>query len=155
MKYLSNKFNLSMLKKANLDQSMNIRIISNYEVKKSLSDIDGYESLITNEECVNILSQILDINIPTDKELKDFTPYDALIVAQPNELIEGTELEDDAIDFITLELNAKWKVDYYSKEKELIKELNLGNMTYSEAKKEAFLVGVELPYYVYDIYYLL
>ena len=154
MKYLSNKFNLSMLKKANLDQSMNIRIISTYEAKKSLSDIDGYESLITNEDCKNMLSQILDINIPSAKELQDFTPYDALIVAQPNELIEGTELEDDTMDFITLELNAKWKVDYYSKERELIKELNLGNMAYSEAKKEAFLVGVELPYYVYDIYYI-
>ena len=154
MKYLADEFKLSMIRKENLEQSMNIKVISKYEVKKRLSDIDGYESLIDNEEYVKILSKILDIKIPSGKRTKDFTPYDALIVVQPYEEIDDAEVEDNKIEFVMLELNANWKVDYYSKDREILFELKLGKLSYSDAKKEAFLAGVKIPYDIYDIYYI-
>jgi len=154
MKYLADEFKLSMIKKENLEQSMNIKVISKYEVKKRLSDIDGYESLINDENSANTISQLLDISISCGKELTDFTPYDTLIVVQVDELSDMEELEDNSVKFMMLELNAMWKVDYYSVERELLEEITLGNLSYSEAKKEAFLAGVRIHYDVYDIYYI-
>ena len=146
MKYLSNNFNISMLNEDDIDQSLRKKTISTYELRKRLSDIEGYESLIDDDYSANILSEKLDICIPIGKNLKDFTPYDTLIIVQIKDLIDVDELENKSMRFKMLELNAMWKVDYYSKDKELLKELTLGNLSYSEAKKEAFLAGVRIPY---------
>jgi len=154
MKYLSNNFNVSMLKEEDIDQSIMIRTMSIHEVKKRLSDIEGYESLIDDYDSANILSKKLDICIPIGRDLKDFTPYDTLIIAQTKDLIEVEQLEDKSMRFKMLELNAMWKVDYYSIDRKLLKEITLHNLSYSEAKKEAFLAGVRVPYDIYDIYHI-
>ena len=83
---------------------MKIKTISKNEAKKRLGEIEGYESLIEDENSINILSETLEINIKSSKGQKEFTP--------------------------------------------------LGNISYSEAKKEAFLAGVRIPYDVYDIYFI-
>lgn len=154
MKYLFDNFNIAMFNEDDIDQSLRIKTISTHEVKKRLSDIEGYESLIDDDYSANLLSIKLDISIPRCKDLKDFTPYDTLILVQIKNLIEAKELENKSMRFKMIELNAMWKVDYYSKDKELLKELTLGDLSYSEAKKEAFLAGVRIPYDIYDIYYI-
>ena len=154
MKYLSNAFNLSILKEDNTDYSMKIKSISTGEVMRRLSDFDGYESIINDESSANILSKTLDINIPSRNEMKDFTTYDLLIVADTKQLKEDSLILERPMKFMTIELSTTWKVDYYSKDRELLQEVTLGNLSYSEAKKEAFLAGVRIPYDIYDIYTL-
>lgn len=154
MKYLSDSFNLSKLNLGNLEQSFKVRTISKDDVKKKLSDVDGYESVIENEDSARNISNILNVTIPLGKGLKELTPYDTLIVAQPNELSDESESKDNPIKFIMVEINSLWKVDFYSRDRELLQEITLGNMSYREAKKESFLAGVRIPYYIYDIYYL-
>ena len=154
MKYLSNNFNVSMLKEEGIDHSIKIKTMSIQEVKRRLSDIEGYESLINDYDSASILSEKLDICIPVGKDLKDFTPYDTLIIAQPKDIIEVDQLKDKSMRFNMLELNAMWKVDYYSIDRKLLKEITLGNLSYSEAKKEAILAGVRIPYDIYDIYHI-
>ena len=154
MKYLSNAFNLSILNEDNTDYSMKIKSISTGEVMRRLSDFDGYESIINDESSANILSKTLDINILSRNEMKDFTPYDLLIVADTKQLKEDSLILERPMKFMTIELSTTWKVDYYSKDRELLQEVTLGNLSYSEAKKEAFLAGVRIPYDIYDIYTL-
>jgi len=154
MKYLSNKFNLVLLKEENVEQSMKITTISKDEVKKKLSDMEGYESLIDDEVSTNIISETLEISIDCRNNSKDITPFDTLIVAQPTEFKTLQPFKTTPMKFLMVELNANWKVDYYSTDRQLLKEVILGNQSYSDAKRDAFIEGVHIPYDVYDIYYI-
>jgi hypothetical protein len=143
-----------MLNEKEFDHSMKIKTISKNEAKKRLGEIEGYESLIEDEKSINILSETLEINIKSSKGQKEFTPFDTLIVAQNSEVKNNAETNKDSLKFMMLELNALWKVDYYSRDRELLHEITLGNISYSEAKKEAFLAGIRIPYDIYDIYFI-
>jgi hypothetical protein len=154
MKYLSNDFKLLLLNAEDVEQSMKITTISKHEVKRKLCGIDGFESLIDDESSTNIISETLEMSITCRKISKDITPFDTLIIAQPKDVKNLGKIKGISIKFLMVELNANWKVDYYSRDRELIKEVVLGNQSYSEAKRDAFMEGIHIPYDVYDIYYI-
>lgn len=53
---------------------------------------------------------------------------------------------------IKVDMKARWRIDYYSQNKEIIKQLVLNHVTYSYAKLKAIAKGRTIDYSVFDIY---
>ena len=149
MQYLSDNYEFLMINEKEGIPNMKITTISKDKAIKILTEIDEYQCLIENEYSAEFISQTLGINITCSNITNSITPYDTLIVAQHKML--GS---NDLLSFIEIEINTIWKVDYYSKDEELLKQIDLGVLSYSEAKREAFMIGEKIPYYMYDIYYI-
>jgi len=80
MLYLGNAFSLNMLD-LNKDQAIiKIKKISNEEAKKILEN--GFLSVIGHKELANIISKLLDIEIPTNRATIRLTSKEKMIVCQ-------------------------------------------------------------------------
>ena len=65
-------------------------------------------------------------------------------------------LSDNTVDSseISTEIKAKWRVDYYSKDREVVKHLTLFNLCYNDALQKAIIRDSVIDYEVFDIYYV-
>lgn len=154
MQYLSDNYERLLINENDTDPNMQITTITKDKAMNILSNIEGFQCLIDNENSVDIISQTLGISIKDKNTSKVITPYDILIVVQPKKLGTIENFDNDLLNFMEIELNATWRVDYYSENEELLKQIELGVLSYSQAKREAFLIGERIPYFVYDIYYI-
>ena len=94
MVYIANAFALSMIEEK--EAILRIKEISKEEVKEILKE--GFISAIGHQSTAEILSQLLDINIPFNRVQIKITPSDKLIVFQIlTRLEEGKILSKEEI----------------------------------------------------------
>ena len=154
MQYLSDSYECLMINQEEAIPDMKKTTISKDKAMEILSEINGYQSLIKNEYSAKFISQNLGISIQCSNVANSITPYDTLLVAQHRISGNIENLNNDSLCFIEIEINAIWKVDYYSENEEILKQIDLGVLSFSDAKREAFIIGEKIPYYMYDIYYI-
>lgn len=103
-------------------------------------------SLISEPNIANTLENELNIRVQVNKCIKAFL--------SPNDMIIYVTYVQGELMLTKIELETQWTVDFYSKEKKLIKKIELGNMKYSQAVEEACIHGLGINYDLYDLYYV-
>jgi hypothetical protein len=154
MQYLTNTLDVLEHDQEKL-KHITVTSISIDDVKKKLLSNNEFETLVSDEQGANIISQTLNLNnLIYNQNHKDITPFDTLLVLEPNKINPIRNFTKEDISCKMVELNAVWRVDYYSRDKKLLKQVTLGKLSYSEARREAYLAGTRVPYDLFDIYYI-
>lgn len=76
---------------------MQITTITKDKAMNILSNIEGFQCLIDNENSVDIIPQTLGISIKDKNTSKVITPYDILIVVQPKKLGTIENFDNDLL----------------------------------------------------------